>query len=626
MSIIFGIRKSLGALVSEQELHALADATERYASDGATVRAEGRVGMGLQRHHTHPRSKLELHPAADALGNLLVLDGRIDNYQDLCRELDLRDRSTPDSQIILAAFLRWGNGCFSRFIGDWALALWSTQEQALYLARDHAGTRTLYFETKNDTILWCTHLDGFFTSPRSINVADEYAACYLAAQPIRDLTPYKDIRAVLPAHYLVAEDDKLTATSHWQWMKTAKIRYNADKEYEDHFLEVFRRAVERRDGPDASIVAQLSGGMDSASIVCMSDHSRRSQHPSAELLDTISFYDDSEQSWNEKPYFSAVENGRGKVGVHINASFMKRTFEPHNSAQGIYYLPGADSSAIEREREIHVVTGDKAYRVILSGIGGDEVLGGVPTPKPELADYLVSGNLHRLLTRTIDWCLTDRSPLFHMLFDVMKYACDLYRPPHAENTAIPPWIEHRLRETCAKLATRDVTDGNRRGLTPSSIGNGLAWWSIMETLPHTYPGLLSRPEYRYPYLDKQLVDYLFSIPPEQLVRPGRRRSLMRRALKNIVPDVVLERRRKAYQIRAPLSALRQARSKLDALFVNALIIQRGYAEPAKLKTALDMIDRGREIRWWPGVMRAISLELWLRGHGTEHRANHLSPP
>jgi asparagine synthetase B (glutamine-hydrolysing) len=81
----------------------------------------------------------------------------------------------------------------------------------------------------------------------------------------------------------------------------------------------------------------------------------------------------------------------------------------------------------------------------------------------------------------------------------------------------------------------------------------------METLPHLFPQILSRLEYRYPFLDKDLVSFLFSIPREQIVRPGRRRSLMRRALVGIVPDGILERRRKAFQLRAPLAALQHAR-------------------------------------------------------------------
>jgi asparagine synthase (glutamine-hydrolysing) len=576
--------------------------------------------MGFQPYHTHLRSKLELAPATDDGGNLLALDGRLDNYRDICQDLQL-DQATADSQIILAAYARWGKNCFSRFIGDWALALWSPNDQVLCLARDHAGSRTLYFEERDGTLVWSTHLDSFFAGPRSLDLDETYIACHLSAQPIRDLTPYKGVKAVLPAHYVAVRNGMLSKAAHWHWMSQANIRYSKDEEYEEHFLALFAQAVERRDGPGAPIVAQLSGGMDSSSIICMSDHTGRLRNGSIDLLDTISFYDDSEPNWNERPYFTAVESQRGKTGTHVRRSFTDRTFRAHDTSRGRYFIPGADSSTIERETLIHSVIGQKGYRVILSGIGGDEILGGIPAPEPELADYLLAGRLKLLLKRTLDWCLIDRSPYFHMLFATAMYACDLYRQPHMNKKTVPPWIPQNLQRACAAIVRTDVTRGRRSGFSPTSIGNGLAWWSIVETLPHLQPGLLGRPEYRYPYLDRQLVDFLFGIPREQLVRPGRRRSLMRRALKNIVPETVLERRRKAYQIRGPLSAIQHARGEIDLLLSHPLMAANGYVVPTKLRAALESICDGREVKWWQALMRTITFELWLQefnhnpGHG-----------
>jgi asparagine synthase (glutamine-hydrolysing) len=626
VSMIFGVRKPRGTSVTEQEMTQIAQVTERYASDGTSISLSGRVGMGFQPCHTHLRSRLELVPAQDAYGNMLVFDGRLDNYQDLCLELDLNYIDTPDSQIVLTAYHRWGSDCFARLIGDWALALWSAKDQLLYLARDHAGTRTLYFENRNGSLFWATYLDSFFAYPRSIDIDQDYVACYLTSLPIRDLTPYRGIRAVLPAHYsVVTNDDKVSQEPHWQWIRQPKIRYKSDGDYDEHFLLFFGQSVGRRDVSDAPIVAQLSGGMDSSSIVCVSDSARRAKDPSADLLDTISFYDDSERSWNEKPYFSAVEAKRGKTGTHFAISFLDRTFGPHDPSQGVYFLPGADSSAIERERKLQSAIGQREYRSILSGIGGDEVLGGIPAPTPELADYLVTADLPLLFRRTAEWCLAQRSSFFQLLWDTGRHTVDLYRQPYLELHSQVPWVPHSLQTACADHLQKDVTRGRRLGLNPVDIENGLTWWSIIETLPHTHPGVLSRPEYRYPFLDRELVEYLFSIPREQLVRPGRRRALMRRALKNIVPDEILERRRKGRQTRAPLVAMQLAHGKIDKLFTNALISSSGFVDPDRLRAALELTCNGRDVRWWRPLMRAIGLELWLRSSSC-HSVSNTSLP
>ena len=626
MSTIFGIRKLAWEIVPERELLDLAEATQRFAPDRLAIQASGRVGMGFQPYYTHTRSQLDSGPVADDHGNLLSFDGRLDNYQNLARELGLESALTPDSQIVLAAFRRWGEACFSHFVGDWGIALWSERDQSLYLARDHAGTRTLYFHNDTGVLRWATLLETFFVGGTTMELDEDYAACYLASRPIRDLTPYKGIRAVLPAHYMVFQNQKVSRKPHWEWMVRDTIRYSSNKDYEEHFFELFKQSVARRTGPGAPILAQLSGGMDSTSIVCMSDHIRRSLDPDADILDTISFYDDSEPSLNDRPYFTAVEEHRGKVGVHMDTSFSHRTFEPHNAANGTYLLPGADSSAIDREREFHRLIDSRNYRVILSGTGGDEVLGGVPIPTPELSDDLVTGNLSHLLKASIRWCLLERSPLIFSLVQTLKHAILIYQDhPRTSGAAFPEWIPARLRRRVRALAARDVLTASRLGLRPTIIDNGISWWSVMESMPHLFPSLLSRFEYRYPLLDRDLVGFLFSIPREQLFRPGRKRSLMRRALVSIVPPVVLERRRKAYQLRMPLLTMQHAGPRLYSLFTNCELARSGLIKPESLESELTLTLRSGEPQWWHALLRATDLELWVRTNAMTTEPTPRSP-
>ena len=197
---------------------------------------------------------------------------------------------------MLAAFGRWGVGCFSRLTGDWALALWCERERELFLARYHAGTRTLYFLERDGVLQWSTHLDPFLQPQSDLTLSEEYVARYLSGSPIGDLTPYEGIRSVRPAHYCVFQEDARFESAHWNPAAATAIRYKEDIEYERHFLELFLQAVDRRTGGGAPILAELSGGMDSTSIVCASDFLRRRNGSGADLLDTVSYYDDSEAS------------------------------------------------------------------------------------------------------------------------------------------------------------------------------------------------------------------------------------------------------------------------------------------------------------------------------------------
>jgi asparagine synthase (glutamine-hydrolysing) len=615
MSIIFGILKDRGATVFADELRRHANRTESYAPDGVHLCVDGSIGMGFQPYHTHLRSKLEIQPILDDCGHMLSFDGRLDNYGELIHLLDIGDKGVPDSTIVLSAFRRWGEGCFARFVGDWALALWSGAEQTIYLARDHAGTRTLYYEKSGEGLRWSTYLETFFDAKQRRPVNESYAACYLARRPVREMTPFGGISSVPPAHYLKIQEGGNTCKAYWECVVKNRIQYTTDTEYEEHFLHLFRQSVERRTVPGSPILAHLSGGMDSTSIVCMSDSVRRERKVSSkELLDTLSYYDDSEPNWNETPYFNIVEEKRGKQGIHIDLSRMQRTFEPYGPAHGIFLWPGADQSTLTQEMAFEKTLGQREFRTVLSGLGGDELLGGSPNALLELGDYLMSGKIRLWLKRSLDWSVVDRTSLVQLLFKTCISTAGLYQRPRLNSTSLPPWLSSCHKRMCAQMAQATRLDWDRFRSTPTSIGNGIAWGSIMETLRNSSPRFLCRREFRYPYLDRDLVDFLIRIPREQLVHPGRRRSLMRRALRNITPVEILERRRKAFMSRRLQDSLRLNRQTIGALFEDPLGAQIGLYERRAALAALDSTIHDDGFRSCYEVERLITYELWLRGN------------
>jgi asparagine synthase (glutamine-hydrolysing) len=137
----------------------------------------------------------------------------------------------------------------------------------------------------------------------------------------------------------------------------------------------------------------------------------------------------------------------------------------------------------------------------------------------------------------------------------------------------------------------------------------------METLPHLFPRIVARPEYRYPYLDKDLVSLLMAIPREQLLRPNRRRSLMRRALAGIVPHEVLERKAKAFQLRGVLHALQRARPSLEGLFQQSRLAEEGCIDPDLFRSAFRKACEG-EASHTRTLIRTIAMELWLQSEKT----------
>lgn len=611
MSIIFGIANLDRGPVEGKALLRLAELTQAYAPDGTLIHTEGPVGMGFQPYHTTARSRLEVQPFSDAHENLIVFDGRLDNCSELADLLSLKIGSTTDSSLVLAAFDRWGEACFERLVGDWSLALWSAGNRKLYLARDHAGTRTLYYKFQGSSVVWSTYLETLLESSGAETLDREFAARYLGGLPIRTTTPYAGIRAVPPAHALIFEDGAVRSNAHWSSIVGDRLAYKNTEEYDDQFMEYLERSVGRRDIPGASILAELSGGMDSTAIVCISDMLRKRENPDAALLDTVSFYDNSEPDWNELPYVLATEAYRGKMGIHVATSYINRSFDPVKQETSSPF-PGFDSSARQREEQYEAQVATGGYRVVLSGIGGDELLGGVPTPYPELADHLVTLHFSSLLRRTTDWCLSSRNTFLQTILQTARFTLELYRHPSSGSPVFASWASPHIRALCVELAHEEDKARSWNRCLPSSISNGRNWLSILETMPHLYPKCMVRREYRYPYLDRDLVAYLLRVPREQLVQPGRRRAMMRRALKNLMPTEVIDRRRKAFMGRGPYVLLQKEKSNVERLLSNSYIEALGLIDMDEVRASFRLTTSGVDTGLCMPLLMLLAFEIWLR--------------
>ena len=191
----------------------------------------------------------------------------------------------------------------------------------------------------------------------------------------------------------------------------SQIRYRTDAEYEEHFRTVFATAVQRNLRSDKP-VAELSGGRDSSSIVCMADDIIARGNGDTPRLDTISYYDDSEPNWNERPYFTKVEErGLAPAGTSTSARRIPDKIpapepQPESVHNRFVSTPGYDGRT---SPQIRMCMASQGNRVVLSGIGGDEVMGGVPTPVPELENLLARAQFGVLAHQLKIWALEEKA-------------------------------------------------------------------------------------------------------------------------------------------------------------------------------------------------------------------------
>jgi asparagine synthase (glutamine-hydrolysing) len=613
MSVQAGIWNFDGRPVDRRLLERLSESLRQQGPDGESFYLYNSVALLYRPFHTTAESRHEKQPYTSSRGFILTWDGRLDNREVLIADLrgDL-DAIPTDLAIFAAAFDRWDADCFRRIVGDWAVSIWKPEQRDLLFAADYMAIRHIFYYLKNDRIWWSTDLSPLLLlSGDKFHVDDDYIAGYFAHDPDAHLTPYREIREVPPGQFVRIRNGSVSVERFWRFSPKSRIRYKTDAEYEEHFRHLFKQSVHRRLRSDSPILAELSGGLDSSSIVCMADDIIANERKLFPRLDTISYYDNTEPGGDDSIYFQKIEEKRGAAGIHIDGSKLGSSPASLQCSE-FCPLPGAlgVGRTLGDERADAVRRG--GYRVVLSGIGGDEFLGGIPDPSAQLADLIVQFKLFSLAKQLTAWSLIKRKPWLQLLWqsaiEVVPASLGQYL---VKDVRVEPWIRKDFAKR-TRLVVRKLDVNEHFGLclpTRRSYVTGVFLMACK--LAKFTPSVLPLEEPRYPYLDQNLIEFILSIPADQLLRPGERRSLMRRSLIRIVPQDILSRRTKQFGARTPVIAIGTHFEQLRSAFDSPLSSSLGYISQSCFMENLNAARSGRETNL-VRLLGTISLEFWLR--------------
>jgi asparagine synthase (glutamine-hydrolysing) len=619
MSVQFGRWNFEGQPAPSDYIAKVSETLAPYGPDSHDDYSKQGVTILYRAFHTTKESRRETQPHISPSGVVITWDGRLDNRRELISDLrGALTAASTDVDIVAEAYENWGDRCFGKLLGDWAVVIWNPNRRSLLLAKDPIGTRQLYYAVEKDHIAWSTVLDPLVRfAGKTFSLNEEYIAGWFSSlYPAAHLTPCVGIYSVPPSSSALLAPGKQTFTRYWDFDPGKTIRYRLDAEYEDHFRAVFAKAVQRKLRSDGPILSELSGGRDSSSIVCMADTIIASGQAECARLETISYYNDSEPNWNERPYFAKVEEKRGRTGWHFNVGPQEqaekpepqRATEPTHARFSPY--PGYDGRTSFEMRTCLTSLGS---RVLLSGIGGDEVMGGVPTSAPELQNLLARLRVGRLAHQLKVWALEKRKPWFHLFWEAARdfFPVSLVGVPKYMRPV--SWLQKNFTKRHWAALAGYPSRTKLFGPLPSFQAS-VATIDILRrqlarvALPFDPPF-----EKRFPFLDRDLLEFMFAIPREQLVRPAQRRSLMRRALAGMVPDEILNRKSKAFVARAPLVGISQDWARLSAIAQDMIASAIGIVDANRFSEALQKARRGENDEL-PAIAltTTIFIEGWLR--------------
>jgi asparagine synthase (glutamine-hydrolysing) len=541
---------------------------------------------------------------------VLHWDGRLDNRTDLLLLLadSLRD-DTSNAAIALATYERWGTNGFVHLIGDWSVVIQDQANGATVLASDFAGVRALYYSVQRGDACWSSRLQSVVDATGISELDEQYIGAFLLYRGCPNRTPYKGIYSVPAGHAVCVSSTGTKIRRFWNLPIRDDVHYRNQHRYEEHLRALFREAVSVRLQTEAPVLAELSGGLDSSSVVSMANRLMRSCAVPAKSLTTVSYL------WRDsldEPFIREMESFCGIKGVHISTHEVPLISETQaGNAQPEVFQPLRMSVAL--------LSHQLGAKVLLTGLNGDLMMGNWFDDSLQLSALLSRFRMARACKEAIEWSKILRLPVYRVLWraacaalpsalaPAAVYGIDdgSYTPKSSETSLVPGLIE-RLGLSESSNLFSDIW----RQAPPERRKYFRSLLTALELRTFQTPEMWQHLDYTHPFAHRPLVEFLMTVPVDVLCGPGEPRKLMRSALSDLWPVRLRMRRSKGLfnlPWRECLKPLALSLVKTGEL----RLVERGYLDRDNVLSRLQRFLAGLDCND-AQLQLILLLEFWLR--------------
>ncbi len=522
--------------VDEQLIQSLTHTLKFRGPDRKKVWMEDNIGMGHTLFKTTFEAEYENQPSTLDQNIWITCSARIDDRENLVKKLGISTQinlnKTPDSDLILHAYKKWGEDCLDHLLGDFAFVIWDKQREKLFCARDRFGTNQLYFAQKHNALIICNSLHAIRQHPQvSDTLNDRAVAGFLLFGDHtwidKSITILNDVNCLPATHKLVYHNKKVSIKRYWDVpLDLPLIKYKNESDYIEHFREIFKTAVADRIRT-SSVTISMSGGMDSSAIAAtVRQLEKESQIKSLDLHAVTAVYDRL-LPCKERHY-------AGVVAKHLNIP--------------IHYLAGDNYSLIKpmvlTTRPLEIDTFSywldikKEFaahsRVVLTGASADNLLeysSAFHTMKEENPIQV----LHDLFKLQRKY---DQVPSMRKILSILKSI--LKRNVLIAPYPFPDWFAAEFEKNAnLKKLWEETRSWKPNPLHPRhpEAHNSLmgADWNTDDIIMQSD---FTFAEERDPFLDLRLVEFLFSLPS---VPWFFNKHILRESMKGMLPEEIIMR-------------------------------------------------------------------------------------
>jgi asparagine synthase (glutamine-hydrolysing) len=550
-------------------------------------------------------------------GSICAWDGRLDNRKDLLRKLFGDSHAQAfDSALALQLYQVDGPDGLRDLIGDWSLAIADATLRFILLASDYAGIRPLYYCRTAECLMWSSSLSHIVRWSGRNQLDEEYVASFLTKGSAAYRTPYRGVYPVPPGRAVCVSMQAVSTRAFWDLPVDRETRFKNAECYEEQLLNLFREAVAVRLPSSAPACAELSGGLDSTSIVCMADSIAKERAGDSRKLTTFTY---THKGSTDEQYVKAVERVRNLTSTRLDLEEypLVAKDKPGNSAPG-WWGP----RLTELRRQLAGI-GAGAF---LTGQLGDFVMGNMLDDSEQAVDYLRAGHWLRAARESYKWSHSLGIPIYPLLWRALRTA---YSPWTASfgssdfNHALRGDARaHSLAPGLLKRASLNqfewLPERSWREARPGRRSRFRALSEILDARNLQAPEALQHLSYSHPYAHRPLVEFMLTIPPAEVCRPDEPRRLMRRAFKDFLPPAVLHRRSKAAYTHVYRQALLPLATEMLSQPAQMRLVALDYVDCQSVTERLSRFVQGLDCHE-PQLRQLLLFEFWLRSR--ERTAN-----
>ncbi|WP_299821867.1 asparagine synthase (glutamine-hydrolyzing) [uncultured Pontibacter sp.] len=601
-------------------LAAMNTAIAHRGPDDSGCFIENKIALGQRRLSIIDLSSAGHQPMLSADGNLvLVFNGEIYNYRELKQELQDYSYSTQtDTEVILAAYERWGKDCVHHFNGMFAFALWDKIKNELLIFRDRLGIKPLYYYQQDSLLLFASEVRALLDSglvPRKLNKAA--LSDYLRYQTVHAPdTMVAGVKMLLPGHLLSVKHGESEISRYW----SAEENYSREAEHKGYeavkqdVKDLLTQAVERRMIADVPFGAFLSGGIDSSAIVGLMSR------VAAQKVKTFAVTFE-EEAYSEAKYAAAIAKKFNTEHTEIKLT-PQDFLETIPAALKAMDHPSGDGP---NTYIVSKVTREAGITMALSGLGGDELFAGYDVFKRlhKLNRYNWIAALPLVGRRNLGRSLVKLKPsvaavklneLLGLSSWGMSHTYPITRQIFTDSFLQEMVGEQQLQENSVHHMLAGLQQDHLPILSQVSVAEITTYMQNTLLRDTDQMSMAHALEVRVPFLDYKLVEYVLGIP-DKYKYPASPKKLLTDALGDLLPMDIINRPKMGFL----LPWQQWLKGELYTFAENKLerLGERGLLDAAVLKHIWAKFNAGDASITWSRIWYLVVLENWLEENGIE---------